>query len=93
MGVDRMKGQLSAEMLILVAVIIAVVAIAATQLMGTAKKTGKQLEDQAEDVLSRTENAMKANADEFCSQDKDCKSNDCECPTGCSTTGDSYSCQ
>jgi uncharacterized protein (UPF0333 family) len=88
-----MKGQLSAEMLILVAVIIAVVAIAATQLIGSAKKSSTQAAQQADAVLARTENAMKAPVGEFCSQDKDCKSNDCECPSDCTSTGKSYSCQ
>ena len=36
------KGQLSAEMLILIAVILAIVAIVATQLIGTAQKPAKK---------------------------------------------------
>jgi len=40
-----MRGQLSAEMLILITVVLAIVAIAATQLLNTAGDTAKDVEE------------------------------------------------
>ena len=43
-----MRGQLSAEMMILIVVVLAIVAIAATQLIGSAKDAGEQIDTQSQ---------------------------------------------
>lgn len=49
-----MKGQLSAEMIILIAVILAVVAIVAIQMTKTAQGAGSAVENQSSSILNRT---------------------------------------
>lgn len=49
-----MKGQVSAEMLILLAVVIAIVAIAAVSLMDAAKASSKAVGERTQEVLVRT---------------------------------------
>lgn len=71
MGVG-MRGQLSAEMLILITVVLAVIAIAAMQLMGTASDTGEKIDEQAEEMYERTSDAMKGKQGDFCTEDNDC---------------------
>jgi archaellum component FlaG (FlaF/FlaG flagellin family) len=44
---DVMRGQLSAEMLILIVVVLAIVAIAASQLLNTAKQTAGNINESA----------------------------------------------
>ncbi len=73
-----MKGQLSAEMLIMIVVIMAVVAIAATQLMGTAKETGSNIQQQTERLNNITANVLKGEEGERCVIDDDCLSGVCE---------------
>jgi Sec-independent protein translocase protein TatA len=67
-----MKGQLSAEMLILIVVVLAVVALAATQLMGTAKETGKSIQEQTSRVRNITSEALKGQEGDRCIEDGDC---------------------
>lgn len=69
-----MKGQLSAEMLILIAVILAIVAIAAIQLMGTAKETSGNIENQTQRLNQMTSEAVKSPAGGYCFSDDDCQS-------------------
>jgi len=73
-----MKAQLSAEMLILIVVIIAVIALAASQLFKTTEKTGETIEKQSNVVLERSEGAVKAKSGEFCTEDRHCLSNNCD---------------
>ncbi|MFA5077039.1 MAG: class III signal peptide-containing protein [Candidatus Micrarchaeia archaeon] len=49
-----MKGQLSAEMIILLAVVLAVVAIVAIQLTNTAQNASGAVENQSNKILERT---------------------------------------
>jgi uncharacterized protein (UPF0333 family) len=49
-----MKGQLSAEMIILVAVILAVVAIVALSMTNTANKGSAAIGNQSDQILDRT---------------------------------------
>lgn len=72
-----MKGQLSAEMLILIVVILAVVAIIANQLIGTAQKTSASIGTQSTAILERTNEAVKATPGDFCVKSEDCKSGRC----------------
>ncbi|MBU1166067.1 hypothetical protein KKF81_03895, partial [Candidatus Micrarchaeota archaeon] len=48
-----MRGQLSAEMLILIVVVMAVVGIAAVQLVGSAKETSKQISDKTQELTDK----------------------------------------
>ena len=70
-----MKGQLSAEMLILIAVIIAVVAIAATRLISTAESSSKTVEKNSNDILEQSEKAIASN--QYCDQYNSCKVGQC----------------
>ncbi len=72
-----MKGQLSAEMLILIAVILALVALVASQLMTTAEKTSTQINAQTDELLESTESYSKAKEGQFCVEDDDCLSDSC----------------
>lgn len=76
-----MKGQLSAEMLILIAVILAVVAIAAMQIMGTARDTSGNIANQTERLNEMTSEAVKSPAGGYCFSDEDCQSG-----LGCSSS-------
>lgn len=67
-----MKGQLSAEMLIMIVVILAIVGIAATQLMGTAKETSASIEKRTAALDEMTAEAFKSKAGESCIEDEDC---------------------
>ena len=67
-----MKGQLSAEMLILIVVVLAIVGIAAVQLMSTAKETGQNMQNQTERLNTMTAEAMKSRDGEACVSDDDC---------------------
>ncbi|MEM2909045.1 MAG: class III signal peptide-containing protein [Candidatus Bilamarchaeaceae archaeon] len=58
-----MKGQLSAEMLILITVVLAIVAIAATQLMSTAKETATNINSTTQTLAQKTQ---------LCNVDSDC---------------------
>ena len=73
-----MKGQLSAEMLIMVVVVLAVVAIAATQLTGAAKDAGQGIGNQSERISRMATEGMKGEAGEYCILPEDCLSENCE---------------
>lgn len=67
-----MRGQLSAEMLILIVVVLAIVGIAAVQLMSTAKETGQSMQNQTGRINTMTAEAMKSREGEACVMDDDC---------------------
>lgn len=67
-----MKGQLSAEMLIMIVVILAIVGIAASQLMGTAKETSASIDKRTAALDEMTADAFKSKAGESCIEDEDC---------------------
>lgn len=73
-----MKGQLSAEMLILIAVVIAVVAIAATRLISTAQDSSDEIEAQSKDMLDMGKSAIKGKPGDFCTKDEHCASGRCD---------------
>jgi len=72
-----MKGQLSAEMLILIVVVLAVVAIVAAQLIKVANEGGERIEQQSEDIYEKMDSATKGKAGDMCTEDSDCLSDDC----------------
>jgi hypothetical protein len=71
-------------MLILIVVILAVVAIAATQLMGGAKDTSGNIQNQTDKINRMTTDAIKSQEGGYCFGDEDCQdglscsSNRCE---------------
>jgi uncharacterized protein (UPF0333 family) len=74
-----MRGQLSAEMLILIVVIIAIVGIAALQLMNTAKDASAEIEEQSKNTLDFAKTGTgKLEAEDPCIKDSDCKSDNCD---------------
>jgi len=73
-----LRGQLSAEMMILIVVVLAIVAIAATQLMNAAQDSAGQIENQTGQLYDKTSDAMKAGPGEVCFDDDDCRSGDCD---------------
>ncbi len=72
------KGQLSAEMLILIVVVIAIIALVASQLTKTSEKAGNTIEEQSNVMLTRSEAAVKGKAGEFCTEDNHCLSESCD---------------
>jgi len=72
-----MRGQLSAEMLILIAVILAVVALVGYQLMSTAHNSANQVQSQADKILSSSKQYSLVKEGGFCVSDEDCLSNSC----------------
>jgi uncharacterized protein (UPF0333 family) len=72
-----MKGQMSAEMLILIVVVLALVAIAATQLLNTAEKSSEKIESQGQAILDKTDAAVKVKSGGFCVKDEECLSGKC----------------
>ena len=68
-----MKGQLSAEMLILVVVIFAIVAVAAVQLVGTAKETSGNIQNQTEKLNTMAAEAIKSQEGGACITSDDCE--------------------
>jgi uncharacterized protein (UPF0333 family) len=74
-----MKGQVSAEMLILLAVVIAIVALAASALMKTAEKSREAVEDRAQGVIDSTNGITNCGE---CTYSADCDTGE-TCSSGC----------
>jgi uncharacterized protein (UPF0333 family) len=74
-----MKGQVSAEMLILLAVVIAIVALAASALMNTAQQSRDSVTSRTNDVLTNTNNVANCRA---CTNDADCYTGE-QCTSRC----------
>lgn len=72
-----MKGQVSAEMLILLAVVVAVVALAATYLLDLGKSSGEHVEEQGKELLGQTEIGKRSPGEE-CDYDFQCESRVCD---------------
>ena len=72
-----MRGQISAEMLILLAVVLAIVALAAAYLMDVGKKAGGEVEERTEEILEGSSGGAGAVGSE-CSSGDDCISGECE---------------
>ena len=72
-----MRGQISAEMLILLAVVLAIVALAAAYLMDVGKKAGGEVEERTTEILEGSSGGAGAPGDE-CSAGEDCISGKCE---------------
>ncbi len=72
-----MRGQMSAEMLILIVVVLALVAIVANQLLNTAEKSSEKIESQGQAILEKTDAAVKVKTGGFCVKDIECLSGKC----------------
>ena len=70
-----MKGQISAEMLILLAVVLAIVALAAYYLTEVGKEGGEAVGNRTSDILHKT---TLRGCHEECSEDGECISGKCE---------------
>ena len=64
-------------MLILLAVVVAIVALAATYLMDLGKNAGESVQEQSTDVLSDVKELSKGDAGAPCIDGDDCKSGSC----------------
>jgi len=73
-----MKGQLSAEMLILIVVVIAVVAIAASRLITTARTSSDTIENKSAQIEDMANKAVKNKPGGFCTEDGHCDSGSCD---------------
>lgn len=75
-----MKGQISAEMLILLAVVIAIVAIAAVYMMNAAKQGGQAVESRVSGVLQESGNTRGGTGQpgDPCDTNTDCLSGSCQ---------------
>ncbi len=67
-----MKGQLSAEMLILLVVLVAVVGLVAAQMLGAAKKSGETISQKTDEILEKASGGVKGEEGAFCIDDSDC---------------------
>lgn len=79
------KGQLSAEMLILLAVILALVLLVASQLLKTANTASDKIEKNSQSVFDKSDAAVaaaKGNAGDYCVGNDDCKSGFCSSTDG-----------
>lgn len=68
-----MRGQLSAEMLIIITVILAIVLIMASQLIGSAKNTSSNIDNQTGRIDKMTNQASKSQEGGYCFEDQDCQ--------------------
>lgn len=68
-----MKGQLSAEMLIILAVVLAILLLVASQLLRTAGEASKKVEERSGAIFNKTDVGTGAAGDP-CTTSADCKS-------------------
>jgi uncharacterized protein (UPF0333 family) len=76
-----MKGQLSAEMLILIAVVLAVVAIVAMQLLKTGQSTSETIGNQSQNIIDTANTYSKGKTGAACTKPEQCLSNSCDTST------------
>ena len=72
-----MRGQLSAEMLILIVVVLAVLAIVASQLLSTAEEGSQQAEAQSQQIFEQARQQARGDVGDSCIRDDQCESNLC----------------
>ena len=73
----HVKGQLSAEMIILLLVILAIVAVVASNLLSTSKTAGETFSNKSQQMISNVNN--------ICITDEDCDGGKCingQCTSG-----------
>lgn len=70
-----MRGQISAEMLVVLAVLIAIAVLVASQLLKTAGQATDKVEKSSEKVMEKTDSIIQgacSKKDESCFSDSDC---------------------
>lgn len=67
-----MKGQLSAEMLVMIVVVMAILSIAASQMMGSAKSTSEAISNQTRYIGMMASESIKSAEGGFCIEPADC---------------------
>ena len=72
-----MKAQLSAEMLVLIVVVLAVLGIVATQLLKTAEQGSQKIDEKSQEIFDRAGEQSKGNAGAYCNKDSNCESGIC----------------
>jgi len=75
-----MKGQISAEMLIILAIVIAVAVVLASQLMKTSKTMGQSIEESSSIISHQTESLR---VGMYCTDTQDCCANISNCNLEC----------
>lgn len=74
-----MKGQLSAEMLVVLVVILGLAVILASTLMKSASKAANAADQKTAAVLEASENgAVKGASGDYCANNIDCESGSCD---------------
>ncbi|MEM4554287.1 MAG: hypothetical protein QXT25_00350 [Candidatus Anstonellaceae archaeon] len=72
-----MKAQLSAEMLIVLVVILGVAVLAASVLVRSANKAAEKVEQKADAVFNTSDTTFKGASGAYCVSDSDCASGIC----------------
>lgn len=71
-----MRGQLSAEMLILIVVVLAVLALVASQVLGIAQQGSQRAGQQSEDIFNQI-GETKLPDGAACQKDSNCENDNC----------------
>ena len=74
------RGQISAEMIIVLAILLGLIFIVATRLQETAKSASETVQQQSQDifsVISETAELGKKQSGEYCSVDSECMGGSC----------------
>ncbi|MEM4348587.1 MAG: type II secretion system protein [Candidatus Anstonellaceae archaeon] len=72
-----MKAQLSAEMLIVLVVILGVAVLVASVMIRSANKAAEKVEQKAEALFNATDTSLKGATGAYCVSDSDCASGIC----------------
>ncbi|MCX8174680.1 MAG: hypothetical protein N3E51_00540 [Candidatus Micrarchaeota archaeon] len=73
-----MKGQLSAEMLILLVIVLGLAIIVASTMMQSASKASEKIEQKTQAVIEKAEGGAKGSAGSPCYSNEDCSSGSCD---------------
>ena len=75
------KGQLSAEMLVVMVVILGLAVLLASTMMGSAKKVADKIEQKTDSLLEASDSGKSAPG-YSCTEDSQCQSGSCDSYTG-----------
>ncbi len=74
-----MKAQLSAEMLIILVVILGLAVLVASVMLKSGKQAADSIEQKTEQVIAASEDTMvKGESGDYCVNDADCESGSCD---------------
>ncbi|MCX8197428.1 MAG: hypothetical protein N3G80_03895 [Candidatus Micrarchaeota archaeon] len=73
-----MKAQLSAEMLIILVIILGIAVLVATTMLRSANKAAATVEQKADKIMNMSDSAAKGQKGAFCVSDEDCESGFCD---------------